>query len=421
MPTIEEIKQTVETIAADARKASRRLAALTSDQKNLAIVAMATRLREHKQTILAANAKDMAAGASTLSSAMLDRLMLDEKRIDAIADDLDYIATLSDPVGEISEMTLRPNGLRVGRMRVPLGVVGVIYESRPNVTADTAALCLKAGNAVILRGGSEAAHSNEAIADLLGDALEAEGAPRQAIQRLPFSDREGVLHLLKQDRYVDLIVPRGGYGLIRFVAENSLIPVVKHDKGVCHIYIDREADLAMGVKIAVNAKASRPSVCNALETLLVHRAVAEAYLPMVAEPMGKAGVELRGCAVTKAILPEIATATDADWDEEYGALILAVKVVDSFEGAADHIAAHSSGHSEGIVTESHRTAMRFLAEIDSAAVMVNASTRFNDGGQFGLGAEVGISTQKLHARGPMGIVDLTCRKWIVFGDGQIRE
>jgi len=420
-PTTAAIVAHVTTVAQNAKAASRIIALLSSGVRNAALAAMADLLEERRGAILAGNERDMAAGRENgLDAAMLDRLSLDEKRIAAMADGLRDIAGQADPVGEISDMTLRPNGLRVGRMRVPLGVVGVIYESRPNVTADTAALCLKAGNAVILKGGKEAIHSNRAIAAVLADAAEGAGVPRAAVQLIQTTEREAVTALLKLDRYVDLIVPRGGYPLIRFVSENSLIPVVKHDKGVCHVYVDKAADPAMAAEIAVNAKVSRPGVCNAMETLLVHADVAAAFLPTVARRLIDAGVELRGCEKTRALIPTATAAVDADWDEEYLALILSIRVVDDFAAACDHIARHGSGHSEAIVTADYAAAMRFVTEVDSAAVLVNASTRFNDGGQFGLGAEVGISTQKLHARGPMGVVDLTCRKWIVLGDGQIR-
>ncbi|MBI5814414.1 MAG: glutamate-5-semialdehyde dehydrogenase [Nitrospinae bacterium] len=416
------IFEAVETIAQNARKASRPLADVSTVVKNNALTAMAKALVDQSGKIISANAKDMAQGADNgLTKAMLDRLKLDEKRIKAMADGLIEVAALPDPVGEVTEMKRRPNGIMVGRMRVPLGVVGIIYESRPNVTADTAALCLKSGNAVVLRGGSEAIHSNRAIAEILSATACDAGIPENAIQLIPMTDREAVLAMLKMEKHIDIIIPRGGYELIRFVTENSLIPVIKHDKGVCHVYVDRAADLAMADKILFNSKVQRPGVCNAAETLLVHEAVADKFLPMIAKTLGEAKVELRGCERTRKIIPSAKQAAEEDWGEEYLDLILAVRVVKSFDEALDHIAKYGSGHTEAIITNDYRTAQEFLRKVDSSAVMVNASTRFNDGGQFGLGAEVGISTQKLHARGPMGLVELTSLKFIVYGDGQVRQ
>lgn len=412
----------IEAMGERARAASRRLANLSSTVKNAALNKMADHLEARFDEIATANRLDMDMGAAAgLSTAMLDRLRLDQKRVKAMADGLREVAALPDPVGEVAGMKRRPNGMWVGRMRVPLGVVGIIYESRPNVTADTAALCLKSGNAVILRGGSEAIHSNRAIASILDEASASVGIPRNAIQLVPMTDREAVKVLLKMDRHIDIIIPRGGNELIRFVVENSTIPVIKHDKGVCHVYVDRAADVAMAEKIILNAKVQRPGVCNATETLLVHRDIAERFLPRAAAALREAKVELRGCERSRAIVKEMKPAAESDWYEEYLDLILAVKVVDGFDEAVDHIAKYGSSHTEAIVTDDYRTAQEFLKVVDSAAVMVNASTRFSDGGQFGLGAEVGISTQKLHARGPMGLEELTCLKFIVYGDGQVRE
>ncbi|MDA8419006.1 MAG: glutamate-5-semialdehyde dehydrogenase, partial [Desulfobacteraceae bacterium] len=359
--------------------------------------------------------------AQGLSAAMLDRLSLTDKAIDSMIAGLKEVAALPDPVGEITEMNRRPNGMLVGRMRIPLGVIGMIYESRPNVTVDAAALCLKAGNAILLRGGSEAIHSNLALAKLMQEVLAGEGIPAAAVQVIPTTDREAVTAMLKLEEHIDLIIPRGGEGLIRFVAENSRIPVLKHYKGVCHIFVDESADLAMACDIVINAKAQRPGVCNALETLLVHRAIAPRALPMLGERLREAQVELRGCPETCALLPYAVPATDADWPAEYLDLILAVRVVDDLDAALDHIARYSSLHTESIITANYANAQRFLREVESSSVMVNASTRFSDGGQFGLGAEIGISTTKLHAYGPMGLKELTTKKFIVYGDGQIRK
>lgn len=338
-----------------------------------------------------------------------------------MADGLRQVASLPDPVGEVVKMWKRPNGLMIGKMRVPIGVVGVIYESRPNVTADTAGLCIKSGNAVLLRGGSEAINSNRVIVDILKEACEEAGVPTDAVSFIDTTDRAAVEVMLKLDQYIDLIVPRGGEGLIRFVAENSRIPVVYHYKGVCHTYVDKYADLTMAEEICFNAKVQRPGVCNAMETMLVHKDVAEEFLPRICERLKEAGVEIRGCPETRKIVPWTKEATEEDWYAEYLDLILAVKVVDSFEEAVEHINKYGSHHSDAIVTKDYERGMRFLREVDSAAVYVNASTRFTDGYEFGLGAEMGISTQKLHVRGPMGLEDLTCCKYVILGCGQIRE
>ncbi|MGK7344745.1 MAG: glutamate-5-semialdehyde dehydrogenase [Candidatus Nitrospinota bacterium M3_3B_026] len=416
------MKEQIEQIAKKARAASRRLATLGSGVKDGALLSMAAALEREGRKIFEANAADLEAGRrESLSSAMLDRLKLDEKRVRSMADGLRDIAALPDPVGEVVEMKKRPNGISVGRMRVPLGVVGMIYESRPNVTADAAALCLKSGNAVVLRGGSEAINSNRAIASILSAAAAEAGIPEDAVQLVPMTDRAAVTELLKMDKHIDIIIPRGGYGLIRFVTENSTIPVIKHDKGVCHVYVDESAEIAMAQNICHNAKVQRPGVCNAMETMLVHGGIAGKFLPGMIKRFEEANVEIRGCDKTRAIAPGVKAAVEADWDEEYLDLVLAVKVVGSLDEAVEHIANHGSGHTESIVTSDYQAAQDFLARVDSSTVMVNASTRFSDGGQFGLGAEVGISTQKLHARGPMGITELTSLKFIVYGSGQVRE
>ncbi len=415
------VQITVEALAIAAKKAARKLAYETTTRKNNVLLRMAETIMDQKHFIQAENEKDLAAGRKNgLSAAMLDRLALSDKVIEAMIAGLHEVTALPDPVGEVDEMIRRPNGLMVGRMRIPLGVIGMIYESRPNVTVDAAALCLKAGNAVILRGGSEAIHSNLALAKVLQEALAAENIDPAAIQVIPVADREAVNALLSLEDYVDLIIPRGGEGLIRFVAQNSRIPVLKHYKGVCHVFVDADADPEMAVNIVMNGKCQRPGVCNALETLLVHRDIAASFLPRVSSSLLAAGVELRGCPKTKEIVPGIKDATEDDWFAEFLDLILAVRVVDDIEAAMDHIDTYGSRHTEVIVTADYANAQRFIKEVDASAVMVNASTRFSDGGQFGLGAEIGISTTKLHAYGPMGLKELTARKFIVYGDGQVR-
>ena len=415
------VRNTVESLAVAARKAARDVASLSSTSKNNVLLRMAEALQEQKEYIQAENEKDLAKGREKgLSGAMLDRLALSDKVIESMIVGLQEVVALPDPVGEIDEMVKRPNGLMVGRMRIPLGVIGMIYESRPNVTVDAAALCLKAGNAILLRGGSEAIKSNLALAKVLQDALASENINPAAIQVVPITDREAVNVLLSLDEYIDLIIPRGGEGLIRFVAENSRIPVLKHFKGVCHVFVDGDADLDMAVNIVMNGKCQRPGVCNALETLLVHQDIAAAFLPLVASKLVEANVELRGCPRTKEILPDIKDAVEEDWPAEFLDLILAVKVVDDLDAAMDHIAKYGSLHTEVIVTKSYANSQRFIKEVDASAVMINASTRFSDGGQFGLGSEIGISTTKLHAYGPMGLKELTTRKFIVYGDGQVR-
>lgn len=408
-------------VAMDARAAAQIIGSLSSGVKNELLQRMAGALLDHSDQLMAANSLDIAAAREAeLAPAMIDRLIIDADRIRAMADGLREVAELPDPVGEITGMRRRPNGLLVGRMRVPLGVIGIIYESRPNVTADAAGLCLKSGNAVILRGGKEAVHSNLAIGQVLKNELERMSLPGQALQVIETTDREAVLALLKREDEIDLIIPRGGEGLIRFVSEHSRIPVIKHYKGVCHTYIDASADFAKAEKICLNAKVQRPGVCNALETLLVHKDIAETFIPRIAAAMRSRGVELRGCEITRAFAPDAAAATEEDWYAEYLDLILAVRVVENLDEAICHIRKYGSLHTEVIVTRDYEHAQKFLNEVNSSVVMVNASSRFSDGNQLGLGAEIGISTTKLHSFGPMGLEDLTTRKFIIYGDGQIR-
>jgi glutamate-5-semialdehyde dehydrogenase len=411
------------TIAKKAKEASRKLITLGSDEKASVLKKMAEALRDNTMILKEKNAVDIKkAKASGLSGAMIDRLTLTESVIEGMAAALVEIAELPDPIGSITNMTTMPNGLMVGRMRIPLGVVAMIYESRPNVTADAVGLCLKSGNAVILRGGSEAFNSNLAIAGILKKTLGESGINPDIIGFIPVTDRAVINELLKLEDYIDVVIPRGGEGLIRTVVENSRIPVLKHYKGVCHIYVDSEADLNKAYRICFNAKVQRPGVCNAMETLLVHEDMAEVFLPEMIAMFEKAGVEIRGCPKTMAIVPSVKKkATEADWYEEYVDLILAVRVVGSLDEAIDHIEKYGSNHTEAIITENYTKAMRFLKEVDSSTVLVNASTRFSDGGQFGLGAEVGISTSKIHAYGPMGIEGLTIEKFVCLGDGQIRQ
>lgn len=412
----------IRTIAADARQAAIAMAKLPTTAKNDLLMAMAMALINNTPHLIEENRKDLEAGEKKgLSGAMLDRLMLDETRIKAMADGLREVANLPDPVGEVTRMWKRPNNLMVGKMRIPLGVIGIIYEARPNVTADAAALCLKAGNSVILRGGSEAIHSNLAIARILGREMERAGIPQAALSVIPFPEREGVLEMLKQEEFIDLIIPRGGESLIRFVVEHSKIPVIKHYKGVCHIFVDSSADFDMAERIVVNAKVQRPGVCNALETLLIHKDVAETFIPRIAQTLTDLKVELRGDDCVREFAPQAKPATEEDWQAEYLELILAVRVVDGLDEAINHINAYSSLHTEAIVTGDYRNSQRFIREVNSSTVLVNASTRFADGNQLGLGAEIGISTTKLHSFGPMGLEDLTTTKFIVYGDGQIRQ
>jgi glutamate-5-semialdehyde dehydrogenase len=409
-----------------AKAASRRLAYLSTEVKNRALGNIASDLVAKKEEILAANRIDYQAGESSgMSAAMLDRLMLSEERLGAIAQDVLAVAALPDPVGEVFDMRTLPNGLMLGRKRVPLGVIAAVYESRPNVTIDISVLCLKSGNAIILRGGKEAIHSNSALARVVIEAAARAGVPDGAVQFIENTDRALVSHLLKMRGVIDLVIPRGGAGLIEFVTENAAMPVVSGGIGVCHTYIDRSANLESAVAIAFNAKVQRPTVCNALDTLLVHKDIARRYLPRLAAEWAKAGVEIHADKRAMSILGpdsslKLVPATDQDWGKEFLSLTAALKVVDSLDEALKHIERYGSGHSEAIVTEEYTSAMRFLNEVDAACVYVNASTRFTDGGQFGLGAEVGISTQKMHARGPLGLKELTTYKWLIFGSGQVR-
>lgn len=416
------ITEKVREIAANARQASLEMARIPTGVKNDMLLKMAAGLEKDAPHIIAENRLDLEAGKQKgLSAAMLDRLMLDEKRIKGIADALREVAALPDPVGEVTKMWKRPNELLVGKMRIPLGVIGIIYEARPNVTADAAALCLKAGNAVILRGGSEAIHSNLAIAGVLQGVMGNMGLPTAALALIPFTEREGVLEMLKQEESIDLIIPRGGESLIRFVVENSRIPVIKHYKGVCHCFVDAQADFAKAEAIIVNAKTQRPGVCNALETLLIHKDAAAAFIPRIAATLEGVKVELRGDDEFRKYAQGAKPATEEDWQAEYLDLILACRVVDDMDAAIAHINRYGSLHTEVIVTSDYSNAQRFIREVNSSCVLVNASTRFADGGQLGLGAEIGISTTKLHSFGPMGLEDLTTTKFIVYGDGQIRS
>lgn len=408
-------------MAVKAKAAARIMAKADTNIKNAALLKIAEAIEADKPAIQAANQKDLEYGREKgLSPAMLDRLAVTDKVIQSMIQGLKEVAALEDPVGSVTKAYTRPNGIQVSRVRVPLGVIGIIYESRPNVTVDAACLCLKSGNAVILRGGSESINSNKALAEAVSKALLSVGLPGEAVQVVPVKDREAVNHLLKQEELIDLIIPRGGEGLIRFVAENSRIPVLKHYKGVCHIYVDESADHDMASNVAFNAKVQRPGVCNAMETLLVNRKEAAAFLPAMGERLKNAGVVIKGCPETKIILPYAEPADETDWPAEYLDLILAVKVVGDMDEAMDHIATYGSNHSEAIITKDYARARRFVKEVDASVVLVNASTRFNDGGQLGLGAEMGISTSKLHAYGPMGLEELTTTKFVVFGDGQVR-
>jgi glutamate-5-semialdehyde dehydrogenase len=416
------ISKELETKGKNAKQAARKLVSLGSLVKDQALRNMADQLEKKMSIVLTANALDMeAAKVKGLSKALLDRLLLNEERIRGMADGLRQAAALPDPVGEVPGMWQRPNGLQIGKVRVPLGVIGIIYDARPNVTADAIGLCLKSGNAVILRGGSEAIQSNVAIVQVLTEAAEAAGVPAGAINLIETTDRQAVTSMLKMNQYLDVIIPRGGAGLIQTVVENSSVPVIETGTGICHTFVDCTADLIMAQAIAFNAKVSRPGVCNSMETLLVHQAVAEAFLPAMLARYNEAGVELRGCEQTRQYHSAVLPATEEDWATEYQDFILSIKVVADLEEALDHIDTYSTRHSEAIVTQDYNNARRFQREVDAAAVYVNASTRFTDGCEFGFGAEIGISTQKLHARGPMGLVELTSTKYIIFGDGQIRE
>ena len=404
-----------------ARAASREIARAETGQKNAALFALAESLKESQDDILDANRADMDAGRNSgLDAALIDRLALNPERVSAMAEGVRQIAALPDPVGAITDLNMRPSGIQVGRMRVPLGVVGIIYESRPNVTADAASLCLKSGNAAILRGGSEALRSNQAIARCIDRALIDAGLPRATVQVIDVTDRRMVGLMIGHPEYVDVIVPRGGKGLVAAVSDGARVPVIKHLDGICHVYIDDHADLEKAVAVALNAKTQRYGTCNTLETLLVHVGIADAVLPDLAARYREAGVELRGCERVRKVLPEIHAATEADWGTEYLAPILSIRMVDDLDAAMNHIAQYSSAHTESIITENLTRARRFLREVDSSSVMVNASTRFADGYEYGLGAEIGISTDKFHARGPVGLEGLTSQKWVVLGDGHVR-
>jgi glutamate-5-semialdehyde dehydrogenase len=411
------IEESIQQMGRQARAAAYCLAQLSSDEKNAILRAMASSIRANAAALIQANEKDLAAGVGKgLSAAMLDRLRLDESRIEAMAAGIDQLATLPDPVGQVMDAWERPNGIRIEQVRVPIGTIGIIYESRPNVTADAAALCFKTGNATILRGGSEAIHSNRAIAAALASA----GAPEHAIQLITFTDRESVAALAQMDKWLDLIIPRGGKGLIETVVSLARMPVIKHYDGICHLFVDQAADLDMAVKLTVDAKTQKCGVCNALETLLVHEAVAAKFLPMVAAALRAKKVELRGCEKTRAILNDCIPATEEDWGTEYLDLILSIKVLGSIDEAIDHINTHGSHHTDTIVTADQAAADRFLRSVDSACVFHNVSNRFADGGEFGFGAEIGISTDKLHARGPMGLRELTSYQYRVHGSGQTK-
>ena len=412
----------VETKCKQAKAAAVKLAIIGSATKDKALLAIADAFEARKSAIFEANKKDLeAAEKSGITGAMLKRLALDEKKVAQMADGVRQIAAQHDPVGQTIEGHIRPNGMEVRKVRVPIGVIGIIYESRPNVTADAAALCLKAGNAVILRGGSEAFNSNLAIAGIIRDAISSTGVPEGAVQIIETTDRAAALELMKMKPYIDCLIPRGGKGLIQTVIENSTIPVIEHLDGNCHVYVDSAADLAMAEEIAFNSKCQYAAVCNAMETLLVSEQIAARFLPRICKRLADAGVEIRGCEKTRAIVPGLKEATEEDWWTEYLDLILAVKVVSGLDEAVDHISAYGSRHSDAIVTEDYTAARRFTNEVDSACVFVNVSTRFSDGYEFGKGAEMGISTQKLHARGPMGVEEITTYKYVVTGNGQLRS
>lgn len=417
-----DIHKSVKKMAEDALDASHRLSRVSTNAKNAALLRMADEIGWHRDFILSENKRDLtSAREKGLSAPMIDRLTIKDESLKVMMQELREIAALPDPVGKVTSMWRRPNGLLVGRMRIPLGVIGIIYESRPNVTVDASALCIKSGNAVILRGGSESIHSNLAIASILQDVLRESPLPDKALQVIPFTDREAVTTLLQLDEQIDLIIPRGGEELIRAVVAQSKIPVIKHYKGVCHIFVDATADINMAINICTNAKVQRPGVCNAMETLLVHADIAPSFLPKIAEKLQKAGVLIKGCEKTRKILKNIDAATEEDWYSEYLDLILSVRVVPSIDAAVEHIEKYGSMHTESIITKDYANSQRFLSEVNSSTVLVNASTRFSDGFELGLGAEIGISTTKLHAFGPMGLEELTTSKFIIYGDGQVRK
>jgi len=408
-------------IAKQAREASRVIATQTTEKKNAVLRAIAVNLKKNSAKLLEENQKDIeSAERQNLTKALVDRLLITDSRIDNMIAELESIIRLEDPVGEIENFRTLPNGLRTGKMRVPIGVIGIIYESRPNVTLDTSALCIKSGNGIILKGGSEAYHSNMVLVEIIKDTLKEQGLPEEIVQYIDIKGREAVTHLLKQDQYIDVIIPRGGPHLIRKVVEESTIPVIKHDAGICHIYLDQGYDKEQAIDIIINSKVQRPGVCNALECLLIHQDAAEEFLPILHEELKKNEVEIRGCSLTKEHI-NVKEATEDDWGKEYLEKVLALKIVESMEVAMDFIAKYSSQHTDGIITTSYANSMRFVREVDSSAVVVNASTRFNDGGQLGFGSEMGISTQKLHVRGPMGLKDLTTSKNVILGEGQIRN
>ncbi len=415
------LERTILELAQKAKKASASLLSLSTETKNNVLLNVAELLLSEKTFLQSENQKDLQAGEEKgLSTAMLDRLRLTDSVIDSMVTGLKELVTLADPIGSMDAIQKRPNGLQVGRMRVPLGVIAMIYESRPNVTIDAAALCLKAGNAIILRGGSEAIHSNLALASILQKALTSHKVSKEVVQVIPVTDRSAVEHLLSLESEIDLVIPRGGEGLIRFVAQNSRIPVLKHYKGVCHIYIDKDADLTKSIPIVLNSKTHRPGVCNALEGILVHKKVAPDLIPALAKRLQEKGVEIKACPESCRLSPGITLATEDDWGTEFLDLLVCMKVVNGFQEAKEYIQRYGSQHTESIITENYSTAQKFVTEVDASAVMVNASTRFNDGGQLGLGAEIGISTTKLHAYGPMGLEELTTKKFVVYGQGQVR-
>ena len=418
----DQLRKTLLNQGRQAKIASRELAVTPTTVKDQALMDMADALEAGSQEIIATNRRDLEQGEKAgLTAALMERLMLDEKRIKDMAQGLREIAALPDPVGQVLEINKRPNGLEVGRVRTPIGVIGIIYESRPNVTADAAALCVKAGNSILLRGGEEALNSNRVITRLIADAATRAGLPAGAIQLVDSDDREAAVFMMRMNDYLDVLIPRGGKGLKQAVLENATVPVIMTGMGNCHVYVDQYADLIKAVPIIMNAKVQRPSVCNAAETLLVHEQVAQELLPRALAELKKAGVEVRGCPRTRQIVPDIVAAREEDWDEEYLDLILAVRVVDSLEEAIEHINTHGTGHSEAIISENYSNVRLFLSSVDAAAVYANASTRFTDGNVFGFVAEIGISTQKLHARGPMGLPELTTTKFIIYGDGHIRQ
>jgi glutamate-5-semialdehyde dehydrogenase len=417
-----EIQQYMHTLGQQARQASRAMARATTGIKNQALLSIAAHIEASREVLKLANAADMARGEENgLDAALLDRLELTDGRIDTMLEGLKQVAGLADPVGGITDLNYRPSGIQVGKMRVPLGVIGIIYESRPNVTIEAASLCLKSGNATILRGGSEAIESNQALAVCIAQGLKAAGLPIEAVQVIETTDRAAVGEMITMPEYIDVIVPRGGKGLIERISRDAKVPVIKHLDGICHVYIDEDADLAKATNIAINSKTHRYGTCNTMETLLVHQNIAEQVLPDLAEAYIALGVELRGCEKTMAILPAAIAANAEDWDTEYLAPILAIKIVDNLDRAIDHINIHGSHHTDTIVSENYTRSRRFLVEVDSSSVMINASTRFADGFEYGLGAEIGISTDKIHARGPVGLEGLTSKKYVVLGDGEIRK